>query len=175
MSEINFIPIVNEADIAKLDHLANIVWHDAFSKILKAEQIDYMVDKFQSTAAFVHQMKEENYQYYFIEKAAQTVGYTGISPQPEKGYMFLSKLYLLDSFRGQGISTAAISFIKQKTVENKLSAIRLTVNKGNERAIKVYEHLGFKRIDAIVTEIGKGFVMDDYVYELALSQSVTYH
>ena len=42
----------------------------------------------------------------------------------------------------------------------------LTVNKGNELAIRAYEGTGFETIDAVVTDIGEGFVMDDYIMEL---------
>lgn len=48
----------------------------------------------------------------------------------------------------------------------KLGYVYLTVNKGNERAIKVYEKFGFIKTDSIVTDIGNGYVMDDYVYRL---------
>ena len=44
-------------------------------------------------------------------------------------------------------------------------SIELNVNKNNETT-GIYEKLGFKRIRSEVIDIGKGFVMDDYVYEL---------
>jgi len=50
-----------------------------------------------------------------------------------------------------------------------LSRIQLTVNKGNSGSISVYEHWGFVTVDSVVTDIGCGFVMDDYVMELVLN------
>ena len=49
--------------------------------------------------------------------------------------------------------------------DNGLSMIYLTVNKQNLSSIAVYEKLGFVRARELVTEIGNGFVMDDYVME----------
>ena len=46
---------------------------------------------------------------------------------------------------------------------NMLQGMYLTVNKYNEHAIDVYKHYGFKIVDSVVTDIGNGFVMDDYI------------
>ncbi len=44
--------------------------------------------------------------------------------------------------------------------------IWLTVNRRNERAIGAYRRAGFREVRAQVTDIGGGYVMDDYVMEL---------
>ena len=49
-----------------------------------------------------------------------------------------------------------------------LKSIYLTVNKYNDRTIAIYHHMGFVQIDDVVTDIGGGFVMDDYILEFAL-------
>ena len=47
----------------------------------------------------------------------------------------------------------------------KLPAIYLTVNKKNFHAIEVYKYFGFHQTDAVVTDIGSGFVMNDYIMQ----------
>ena len=42
----------------------------------------------------------------------------------------------------------------------------LTVNKNNISAVSVYEKRGFKKIGEGVTDIGNGFVMDDFYFQL---------
>jgi len=42
----------------------------------------------------------------------------------------------------------------------------LAVNKRNASAIAAYRKYGFRIVDAIVKEIGGGFVMDDYIMEI---------
>ena len=49
--------------------------------------------------------------------------------------------------------------------ERGLRAMYLTVNKGNELGIRAYKGTGFETIDAVRTDIGSGFVMDDYIME----------
>lgn len=44
--------------------------------------------------------------------------------------------------------------------------IYLTVNKTNIKAIRVYERFGFEKTDQVVFDIGNGYVMDDYIYEV---------
>ena len=41
----------------------------------------------------------------------------------------------------------------------------LTVNKGNDLGIRAYLGTGFRTIDAVETDIGNGFIMDDYIME----------
>ena len=46
-----------------------------------------------------------------------------------------------------------------------LGKITLTVNKNNAIAIEAYRKMGFENAGSIVTDIGGGFVMDDYKME----------
>ena len=62
-----------------------------------------------------------------------------------------------------------MDFIESKAKHYQLKTIRLTVNINNVNAIKAYEKLGFKNVGPLVTDIGNGFVMDDYQMEKALS------
>ena len=41
----------------------------------------------------------------------------------------------------------------------------LTVNKHNELGTRAYFAKGFEVIDSVETDIGEGFVMDDYIME----------
>lgn len=52
--------------------------------------------------------------------------------------------------------------------ENGYKTIRLTVNKHNKNTIDAYLKYGFKVAYEDVTDIGSGFVMDDYIMDYAL-------
>ncbi len=94
-------------------------------------------------------------------------GYTGLSVRDD--YLFLSKLYILKDFRHRGIATEAFYKIVEFAKAHDRKRIVLTVNKGNINAIKAYKKLGFIQADAVVTDIGCGYVMDDYIMEYRLS------
>lgn len=145
-------------DIKELASLASSIWHEYWTCILTPEQIDYMVENFQSEKAIKNQIENENYTYYFIIKDGAKAGYFGISDKKE--YLFLSKLYLKKEYRHQGLGKKAFEKIKELANDK---PIRLTVNKYNTNTINAYKKWGFEIIDAVVTDIGSGFVMDDFI------------
>ncbi len=161
---IEFTKVI-EKDFPDLATLAKRLWHCAFDNLIGKAQADYMIEKFQSETAFFRQTQSEGYAYYFIKHENKNVGYTAIANRKGEGRLFLSKLYLAPEVQGMGIAVKTLNFILEKTKELKKRAVYLTVNKGNARAIAVYEKFGFNRIDAVVTDIGNGFVMDDYIYQ----------
>lgn len=147
-------------NIKELASLASSIWHEYWTCILSPEQIDYMVENFQSEHAIKNQIENENYTYYFIVSDGEKAGYFGISDKKE--YLFLSKLYIKKEYRNKGLGTKAFKKIKQLANN---TPIRLTVNKYNTNTIKAYEKWGFKTVDSVVTDIGSGFVMDDFIME----------
>ncbi|MBD5146440.1 MAG: GNAT family N-acetyltransferase [Ruminococcus sp.] len=165
MSKLNFTEAVTDAQIEAAAALADEIWHEFFPSVLSAEQIDYMVEKFQSARAMKEQMASEGYKYFLLFGGGERVGYTAIKHDSD-GRLFLSKLYVKKEHRGKGYATEVFEFLKRYCRENGLSAVWLTVNKHNKIAISVYEKRGFRKIGEGVTDIGNGFVMDDYYFQL---------
>ncbi len=165
MSKINITEVKTESQIEAAAALADEIWHEWFPSLLSPEQIDYMVEKFQSVRAMAEQIGSEGYRYYLLLKGGERIGYTAIRPDKD-GRLFLSKIYIKKEYRGNGYSKEVFEFLKDFCRESSLKAIWLTVNKYNQNSIAVYEKCGFKRIGEGVTDIGSGFVMDDYYYQL---------
>ncbi len=158
---------VEDLELEILVNLASEIWHEYWPCILSPEQIDYMVDKFQSYKAIQNQIKEDKYSYYFIMKQNEILGYFGISSK-NNNYMFLSKLYIKNEFRHLGYGKKVFEEIKSLTKTFEYNKIQLTVNKYNKNTINAYLKYGFKIIDSVVSDIGSGFVMDDYIMEYAI-------
>lgn len=159
---LQYIKIKNDKDINKFVELADDVWHEYFPFLLSEEQINYMLQKFQSFDAIKAQQLE-GYEYYFIECENETVGYTVFAP--EKDYLFLSKLYFVKQFRGQGFGRKTLNWLTDRAKEFGLNKIQLTVNKYNENSIKAYKKWGFRAIESKVFDIGNGYIMDDYIMQ----------
>lgn len=81
--------------------------------------------------------------------------------------MFVSKLYVHREARGQGTGRACLTFIERLARRKGLGLLWLTVNKANP-AVRAYEKAGFRIARPLVTDIGGGFVMDDYRMEKAV-------
>ena len=162
----NFLNVKSEEEIKNLVNLASEIWNEYWTIILSQSQINYMLDKFQSYEAIKNQINNERYIYNILEDNGNIIGYFGASIKDE--YLFLSKLYIKKDFRGLGCGKVAFNKIKQIALKNNKKLIRLTVNKNNLNTIKAYEKWGFETIEAVVTDIGNGFVMDDYIMEFRL-------
>lgn len=160
---LTFEKVITDDDIAECARLAAEIWNQHFISILSQEQIDYMVSRFQSERALHDQIENEGYTYYFFVADGLRVGYFGICPKEDKT-MFLSKIYIKKSYRGNGYASKGFEFIKETSAKLGCSKVWLTVNRYNEDSIAVYEHWGMKRDGVKTTEIGSGFIMDDYVY-----------
>lgn len=163
---INFKKVEKE-EIKNLANLASEIWHEYWTEILSLEQINYMVEKFQSEKAIRNQYKNEKYTYFFIQNNDKNIGYFGISEK--ENYLFLSKLYISKDYRHKGIGSKTFEKIKEIAKGKSYKSIQLTVNKYNTNTIKAYEKWGFKTIDSVVTDIGQDFVMDDYIMEYSIN------
>ena len=144
---------------SQIADLADVIWREHYIPIVGKQQIDYMLDKYQSAIAIEEQVVN-GFEYFLITYEKQPVGYISIKKEAET--LFLSKIYVLSSYRGKKIGKAAMAFVEEKAKNYRLKRIRLTVNINNTNAIKAYERLGFVNVGPLVTDIGKGFVMDDY-------------
>ncbi|MEA5020876.1 MAG: GNAT family N-acetyltransferase [Gordonibacter sp.] len=165
-----FIKVETEEDRAVLAKLADEIWHEYWPALIGEAQTDYMVEQFQSLKAINRDICEHSYEYWLLhdEEDGRVVGYTGGHPEPETNRYFISKIYLRAKERGHGFASQTIRFYEDICRTRGLSALYLTVNKGNELAIRAYIGKGFTTIDAVETDIGEGYVMDDYIMEKQL-------
>lgn len=153
-------------EIGRLAALADEIWHEYFKSLLAPEQIDYMVEKFQSEKALAKAIEEDGYLYFLACEDGALIGYCGVRPEEER--LFLSKLYLKKEYRGRGLASRLLDRAFETAKEQKKRAVYLTCNKYNKNSLEIYRAKGFRQIDAVQTEIGQGFIMDDYVMEREL-------
>ncbi|MDO5981306.1 GNAT family N-acetyltransferase [Flavivirga spongiicola] len=144
---------------SQIAKLADVIWREHYIPIVGKQQIDYMLSKYQSAIAIEEQVAN-GFEYFLMTFDKTPVGYISVKKEVES--LFLSKIYILSVYRGKKIGKAAMAFIEEKAEDYELKSIRLTVNINNTNSIKAYEKLGFANIGPLVTDIGNGFVMDDY-------------
>ncbi|WP_068622256.1 GNAT family N-acetyltransferase [Paenibacillus tuaregi] len=157
-------PRVNTAEqTAEVARLAAEIWHEYYISIITSEQIDYMIEKFQSVRAITDQIHHLGYEYYLVHNHGSAVGY--ISLRQEEGKLFLSKFYIVKEYRGRGYASQALEFLEKLCKDRNLSHIWLTVNRNNNSSIAVYEKKGFQTVREQISDIGNGFVMDDFIME----------
>lgn len=165
----NITTVNTKESIAEVARLASEIWHEYYINILSREQIDFMLDQFQSIAAINEQIFNQGYLYYgFYLENTNMIGYLAV--KEEEGKLFLSKLYISKEHRGKGFASQAFLFLEKLCTSLKLSHIWLTVNKNNASSIEVYKNKGFNIVDEQVADIGHGYVMDDYIMEKVIAK-----
>lgn len=166
---VTFVPVKEGADQERLAEMARTIWNEYWPALIGQAQVDYMVENFQSLRAIKEDMADHAYEYWFLEAAeegeSRIVGYTGGHEEPETNRYFISKIYLFAEERGRGFASKTIRFYEDLCRERGLHAMYLTVNKHNELGVRAYKGKGFETIDAVETDIGNGFVMDDFIME----------
>ena len=159
--------VKNISELHEIAVLAEEIWHECFVGIISAEQIDYMVEKFQSFGAMKNQTETQDYYYMSVRFDGTLCGYIGVKPENDDRF-FLSKLYLHKSARGKGTASLMLAKVFEEARKTGKKSVYLTVNKYNVHAVDVYKKTGFVITDSVVTDIGNGFVMDDYIMEYKL-------
>lgn len=145
--------------IEELSAFASRIVKERFDPIIGPEQNDYMIAMNQSPRAIAEQLAQGS-RYYLCIAGGQRAGFLAF--YPKAAAMYLSKFYLDAAFRGQGLSKEMLAFVESAAREEGLGAVELSVNRNNS-AVSAYRRLGFEIAAEKVTDIGSGFVMDDYV------------
>ena len=167
MDGLRVIPVSNIELVYSLSAVADEIWHDHFVPIIGEAQVDYMLEKFLSPDALVEQINN-GYQYYLFSYEYTFAGFAGV--HKENGSLFLSKLYVHKDFRGKGIASYMFQQFVEMCKKNSLDKIWLTCNRHNANTLKVYKHWGFETVREEATDIGNGFVMDDYIMEYKIKK-----
>ncbi|HXY54401.1 MAG TPA: GNAT family N-acetyltransferase [Nitrospirota bacterium] len=160
-----FLEVLAEHQIEIVESLAREIWTEHYVAIIGIEQVDYMLDRFQSKRAISEQIRDGAL-YFLMKEDEEFIGY--IAVQPKGSELFLSKIYVRSSSRNRGYGKKAVRFAENLALEKGLRKIVLTVNKNNANAIKAYEKMGFRNVGPIVQDIGNDFVMDDFIMEKAV-------
>ncbi|MDR0616949.1 MAG: GNAT family N-acetyltransferase [Synergistaceae bacterium] len=123
-----------------------------------------MSDEFYSSEAVLHPITRDNLVSTFeqcllgnpllrglmLEKDGAAAGYALLSFtwSNEAGGLcvLLEEAYIVPRFRGEGLGSALIRHV-EKEYDGKARRFRLEVTQRNERAIRLYERMGFGRLD----------------------------
>jgi len=164
---IDLVRVETEDAIHSVAGLADEIWNEYFPGIISQAQVDYMVEKFQSSNAIRAQLTA-GYQYYLLDNGRANVGYIALLPHNRQEGMQISKFYILKHWRQHGIARQVLMQVMEISRIYGFTRIFLTVNKFNQPSISAYEKTGFTKTGELTSDIGSGYVMDDYVMEIAI-------
>lgn len=158
---------VTKEDIKALTRLATKIWREHYTPLIGREQTEYMLERFQSEEAIAESI-QSGVEYYMAFCDDVLCGYAAAKHIDEGNTVFLSKFYVENLYRGKGLSKKLLTYVFQLAHKYQSTSIWLTCNKHNSRSLDIYKKLGFDIIDQMETDIGEGYIMDDYMLEMKL-------
>jgi GNAT superfamily N-acetyltransferase len=164
----NIIEVRSDNDIETVANLAQEIWNEHFTPIIGQAQVNYMLEEFQSPSSIRKQISSGHI-YLLAQQNNRNIGYAGLIPDNEKPALQLSKFYLLQQVRGQGLGRELMHYIEAFCQNWQITHIWLTVNRHNAAPIAIYKKMGFIRTDEVIQDIGADYVMDDFIMEKQLS------
>lgn len=164
MASIRKIDVLEVEEVTKLAHL---IWPETFREILTPEQLQFMLEWMYNPETLASQI-DSGHQFFLLENELGNIGFMGIQVGfPSSTLLKIHKLYILPSQQGKGYGKVLIEHAVSLARSNGNSAITLNVNRFN-KAVKFYKALGFQITKEEDIDIGKGYLMEDYVMELSL-------
>lgn len=156
------------SDIPVIQRLSERIWREQYPGIITPAQIEYMLPRMYAAAVVREEIERRGYRYIVVSDRNGPVGYFAFRHDAAAASVLLSKLYLLGSHHAKGIGRSMLQYVREEAMLLKADSIVLFVNKNNAKAIRAYERFGFFKAEAVVKDIGGGFVMDDYRMELRM-------
>ena len=155
-----------------LAELAGVIWRQHYPGIISSAQIDYMLARMYALDVLKEEIRAKGIRFVRLLVDNELAGFASLGPGLAQGEMQLHKCYLLPKLHGRGYGSLLLRHCEREAVRVGARRLVLTVNKHNVNAIAAYQRNGFKKLDAVVVDIGGGFVMDDFVMAKELPVSL---
>jgi len=154
---------VGEGHLPALAELAGVIWRQHYPGIISHEQIEYMLEKMYGLETLCDELSARGIRFYQLVADGRMAGYASIGPLDTPGVWKLHKLYLLPELHGSGLGSRLLQHCEAEARRFGARRLLLAVNKHNVRPIAAYQRNGFVVIESVVTDFGRGFVMDDFI------------
>lgn len=166
-----------EEHLRAIADLAGVIWRACYPGIISRAQIEYMLARMYALDTMRKEIQSQGIHYRLLFAGGKPAGFasygpTAGTPRPESfrgtaqrdvPAFKLHKLYLLPELQGRGLGSRLLQHCEREVRAAGAGCLTLSVNKRNAKAIAAYRRNGFVIAESVVTDIGGGFVMDDYI------------
>lgn len=152
-----------EEHLPALAELAGVIWRQHYPGIISRAQIDYMLGQMYSFETLREEIRSRGIRFYRLLVDGRFGGFASIGPTDTVGVMKLHKCYLLPELHGRGLGSLLLKHCEAEARRLGARRLMLAVNKRNAKAIAAYQRNGFAVVESVVTDFGRGFVMDDFI------------
>ena len=151
------------ADVDAVVALAHKVWRAHYPGIITTRQIDTMLARRYRVAAIRKDLVRDGVWWDGLIEAGALSAFANYLTTGLRAEMKLDKLYVDPARQRTGLGGWLLEHVVAAARRQGCNRLMLAVNKRNASAIAAYRKHGFAIEQAVVRNIGKGFVMDDYV------------
>ncbi len=159
--QIAVFPIATE-EVEVIAALARLVWQAAYADLISQSQIDYMLEQRYNAPRMREELCTPGIWWDKAMAGGEIVGFaSSLLQTPEE--MKLDKLYVDPARQRAGIGACLAEHVAARAAALGCRSLILAVNRGNVRAKAAYEKYGFTVREERKSDIGGGFVMDDFI------------
>lgn len=159
-------PLAEDDAVAVCD-LAREIWRHHYPPIIGSAQTEYMLAQ-RYRPELVREEVARGVWWDALADDGALRAFASSFPLGPKGTVKLDKLYVHAEYQRMGYGGALLEHTRERAGRSGYTRVQLAVNKRNTNAINAYLKHGFRIVEAVVKDIGGGFVMDDYVMEIAV-------
>ena len=150
-------------ELPAIRELAGVIWHAHYPGIISVAQIDYMLERGYAIAGLAEFIDRPDRGLLLALAQGEPAGFAAWLVTTRADEAKLDKLYVLQACQRTGIGKALLARVAGDARAAGATTLILNVNKRNTQAIRAYEKHGFTIREAVVNDIGQGYVMDDFV------------
>lgn len=151
--------------IEALCALARTVWRAHYPAIIGEAQTEYMLAQRYDAAVIAAELARTDVWWDTLTDEGGMVAFASSIAFDAEHAIKLDKLYVHPERQRMGYGGVLLEHACWRAGRMGYSKVVLAVNKHNVKAIGAYRKYGFEIAEAVVKDIGGGFVMDDYVME----------
>lgn len=156
------INLLSKNEMVVVREIAQITWPITYREILSSEQLDYMFEWMYNLETLQNQV-EEGQLFYVLKENGKPLGFIGIELFSSKtNDLKIQKIYVLPDAQGKGVGKKLIEKAIEIAQEKGIEQVILNVNRFN-KAVSFYQKIGFKISSEVNIDIGKGYLMEDYI------------
>ena len=159
------IAALEESEVEALSKLAAEIWRAHYPAIIGSAQTEYMLAQRYDPRVIRQELGGGDIWWDTLHADGTMIGFSSALVADTPRALKLDKLYVHPAHQRRGFGGMLIEHACQRAKRLEYEKVILAVNKNNASAIAAYRKHGFEVTQAVVKEIGGGFVMDDYVLE----------
>jgi diamine N-acetyltransferase len=152
-------------EIDTLCELAQTVWRHHYPPIIGTAQTEYMLAQRYKRDVIREELARGGIWWDTLNEDGSMIAFASSFPVDSGRALKLDKLYVHPTRQRLGYGGVLLEHVCERAGRMSYPKVTLAVNKHNATAIAAYRKHGFEIAQAIVKDIGGGFVMDDYIME----------